>query len=145
MLVGGLPIPKELLDLLESGRWPRSVDEENQQNLRALISEERVRNLAAEESRIFLYSPPFTTIASEIRGSGKSFYAQWGALPQIVPALAIVIADFGLGSDSPIILDYRMSPTSPQVLRLRWSEPGQENNWAMMTPDFRTFVEALGL
>jgi hypothetical protein len=58
--------------------------------------------------------------------------------------LALDIADFGLGSDAPILLDYREDTTNPRVIRLRWQQ-GTPNQWVIMAPDFRSFVEALGL
>lgn len=56
----------------------------------------------------------------------------------------IVLGDFGLGSDAPIVLDYRLDTANLCVLRLRWSI-GAANCWVVMAPDFVTFVAALGL
>src|SRR5579871_5258589 len=139
MLVGGLPLPQELLDALEAGRWPRSAEEATKQNLRSLVAEQRVRDLAPDESLIYLYPPPFDTVASALERSNAIFYHQFAALDQIIPEKAIEIGDFGLGSDTLIILDYRISTTEPRVLRLCWPGNGRPNHWEMMSPDFPSF------
>ena len=45
-------------------------------------------------------------------------WERFGALDQIVPEKALIIGDFELGSDSPIILDYSRDASNPPVLRL---------------------------
>ena len=55
------------------------------------------------------------------------------------------IGDFGLGSDAPILLDYRGDVANPRVIRLRWAGGGKGNEWVVMAPDFSSFVAALGL
>jgi hypothetical protein len=57
--------------------------------------------------------------------------------------LAIIIGDFGLGSDAPIALDFREDATNPRVIRLSYS--GGRSRWISLAPDFASFVEALGL
>jgi len=61
------------------------------------------------------------------------------------PERALLIGDFGLGSDSPIILDYARNPSRPPVLRLRWGPQGQGNEWVQGACDFEEFAEVLGL
>jgi hypothetical protein len=91
-----------------------------------------------------LYPPPFRTVASVLAGS-DAFYRRFGVVEQMVPEAAIEIADFGLGSDAPILLDYRASPTDPSVIRLCWPADGRPNLWKVMAPDFASFIRALGL
>jgi hypothetical protein len=145
MLVDGLPVPLLLLETLDSGRWPRTVDEANRQNLFPLVPEDRIRRLAPEEATIYLYPPPFATVARHLSGEGADFYRRFGVVEQLVPEVAIEIGDFGLGSDAPILLDYRDSLTDPSVIRLCWPGDGQANVWRLMAPDFPTFMKALGL
>jgi hypothetical protein len=145
MRVDGLLIPDALLAALDAGRWPRTRDEALKQNLRSFVPEERIRRLAPEESRLYLYPPPFATVAWSLAGSSRDFYIRFGAVEQLVPEAAVEIADFGLGSDAPLVLDYRAGPTDPRVLRLVWPGDGQPNRWVVMAPDFPTFAEALGL
>lgn len=49
-----------------------------------------------------------------------------------------------MGSDAPIVLDYRLDAVNPRVLRLLWTI-GAGNRWVVMVPDFATFFAALGL
>jgi len=57
--------------------------------------------------------------------------------------LAVAIGDFGLGSDAPLMLDYWRSPESPCVLRLQWSQDG--NQWIKVSDSFDEFVAISGL
>jgi hypothetical protein len=140
-------IPALLEALIASGRWPKNAEEAHRQNLQPLIAAERVRRLAPDEQgNIYLASPPFGVIGRT--GDVKDFFN----LPSSDPGgidrdLAIIIADFGIGSDAPIVLDYRESPTNPRVLRLRYNDdsPPLVGKWVELTPDFATFVDALGL
>ncbi len=143
MRVEGLLIPDLLQDALDAGKWPRTANEALKQNLRSLVSEERIRQVAPDESKIYLYAPPFATLARALVGG--DFYVRFGALDQLVPELAIAIADFGMGSDSPILLDYQHDRTTPSVIRLWWPGGGSPNRWVMIAPDFKSFVESLGL
>jgi hypothetical protein len=149
MLVDGLLIPELLKAAIDAGKWPRTADEGLKQNLDSLFAEDRIRRLAADESMIYLYSPPFTTVARAVArdvADGRSnFYAEFGAIHQLVPAAAVEIADFGLGSDSPILLDYRAGPTKPKVIRLWWPGDARPNQWVDIAPDFESFAEILGL
>ena len=53
---------------------------------------------------------------------------------------SVVIGDFGLGSDSPIVVDHRRSPTNPRVLRLKWSSnhpfDPRANRWVVFADSF---------
>jgi hypothetical protein len=103
--VDDLPLPNRLLRLLDSGRWPRTKEEALKQNLKSLVPKERIQLFAPEESTIFLYTPPFYTVAADIAGRQKrkhhTFWSTYAALDSISPELSLVIGDFGLGSDAP--------------------------------------------
>jgi hypothetical protein len=147
MFADGLPIPEELIALLQTGRWPGTAQEANGQNLRpGLIRPERVRTIADDESLVFLYPPPFSTVES-LRRSGERFWDEAYAAPQEISfAHSVPIGDFGLGSDAPIMLDYRADPSSPAVIRLRWSPNGrQANRWVPVADSFARFAELLDL
>ena len=139
-----LPLPPLLSEMLETGRWPRDSREANAQNLRSLADRERVRLLAPGEERLFLYPPPFATVSEHRRAEGEQFWGQMADPDGINPDLALVIGDFGLGSDAPILLDYRYHADDPRVLRLRW-HPHRVTKWEPLAPDFLRFVEVLGL
>jgi hypothetical protein len=57
--------------------------------------------------RIYLFSPPFCTIAQMLNDTEGAFWSEWGALAEIAPDLALNVGDFGIGADSAIVLDYR--------------------------------------
>lgn len=59
--------------------------------------------------------------------------------------LAVDIGDFGLGSDAPILLDYRTDTSNPSVIRLKWSLNGIANQWVPMADSIQHFVDVLGL
>jgi hypothetical protein len=96
-----------------------------EQELHPFISADRVRRFAAEETLICLQAPPFPTIAKKRAVGGAG--------------------DFWERSDSPIILDYARSPSSPPVLRLRWGSQGKGNEWVLGAYNFDEFAEMLGL
>lgn len=155
-MVGNLPLPKRLLKLIETGRWPRTHEEELHQNIRPLVSMERVQVFAPECDQIYFVRPPFSTVASLI-ANGHTFESSFCVLDQITPDLSILIGDFGPGSDSPILLDYRQDAAKPSVIRLklnpiRDSSPGGRqkvlgwrNAWLPCADSFEAFADMLGL
>jgi hypothetical protein len=120
----------------------------NEQQFKPLVPAERVQRFAPDETLICLAPPPFGTIAAERAAGGSGdFWPRFGALHQIDSEKAVVIGDFGLGSDSPIILDYSRNAADPPVLRLRWSGNGPQVNteWVEGARNFDHFAELLGL
>jgi hypothetical protein len=56
------------------------------------------------------------------------------------------IADFGWGSDAPIILDYGRSKEQPSVRCLRYPDPSSlRSEWVHMAGTFDDFVAYFGL
>jgi len=119
----------------------------NAQQFRPIVPAERVREFASNESRICLQPPPFPTVAEEIAAGGAGdFWERFGSLDQIVPQLALIIGDFGIGSDAPIVLDYSKNMLNPPVLRLCWSESKPpQTEWVEGARNFDEFVAILGL
>ena len=126
------------------GRWPRNRDEEIRQNLTPLVSVVQIKQLAPEEDMLYLFAPPFLTVAKRAV-SERFWFDQRSAPSEIDFELALDIGDFGLGSDAPILLDYRINRQEPRVLRLRWSDKGTDNHWIEAAPNFETFADILGL
>ena len=114
-------LPPGLVRLIAEGVWPSAAGPSmTAQQFNPLIPADRARRFAEEEPLICLQPPPFPTIARlRAAGGAGDFWEQFGALGQIDPERALVIGDFGLGSDSPTILDFRRA-ANPPVLRLRW-------------------------
>ena len=156
-MVGTLPLPKRLLTLMDFGFWPRTPDEAKRQGLRGLVSKERIQFFAPEQDQIHLLSPPFSTVATRM-ADGDKFWSRFGALEQISPELCVFIADFGMGSDSPILLDYRPDVSNPAVIRLKLNPVlgqtlasgrkkvvGWANVWLRCADTFEAFADMLGL
>lgn len=139
-----LDVPRLLKELVAAGRWPRNSAEEIAQNLSPLVSPERVRSLAPEESTIYLFPPPFQTVRERSK-QNPFWYTPMADPGGIDFDLALDIGDFGLGSDAPILLDYREDASKPRVIRLWWPGNNKSNQWVVMAQDFQSFVEALGL
>jgi hypothetical protein len=137
-------LPQPLQQLLSVGRWPRSHSEEIRQHLTPLVYVARIKQLAPEEYSLYLFAPPFHTVA-ERAASNKYWLNQKSAPSEIDFDLALDIGDFGLGSDAPILLDYRASRVEPRVLRLRWADHGNDNHWVEVAPNFEEFARILGL
>jgi hypothetical protein len=133
----------QMLDIEERlvfGTWPRREEGVRRQNLHPLVPESIVRAMAPGEVALILLAPPFRMLASEASAQ-PDFWAQHGALDELDPRQAVIIADFGLGSDAVVVVDLRTSPAP--VLRLRWGEDG--NHWIVMAPTLEQFRAALPL
>jgi len=144
-MVGNLRLPNHLLKLIENGRWPRTHEEELHQNIQPLVSKETIMSFAPDQDRIYLVRPPFSTVAERIAAHEGEFWSRFDALEQISPDLSIFIGDFGLGSDSPILLDYAKNALSPAVIRLKWNYgEGQRNQWLLCADSFGAFSDLLG-
>jgi hypothetical protein len=156
-MVGRLSLPRRLLTLIDSGLWPRTPVDAMHQNICSLVSKERVQVFAPELDRMYLLSPPFNTVGTRMT-HGDKFWVRFGALEQISPERSVLIADFGLGSDSPILLDYRHDVSAPTVIRLRLNPihgetmadgrkklVGWANAWLRCADTFDAFADMLGL
>lgn len=141
----GWKIPGGLVRLLEIGWWPRDAATAMGQNVRSLVAEAEVRAFAAEESMIYFFPPPFHTI-SELLASEERFWTSEMACPGGISfEHTVVIGDFGLGSDAPIVLDYRADAFRPCVLRLQFQfgESRAKNRWVKAAEDFDAMCEIL--
>lgn len=141
--VSAREFPELLLQMIDAGRWPADEAAERRQNLKPAAQGDVVRALAPEEDQVYLLAPPLRSVSYWIEPDG-TFWQDFGALLEIDPDRSLLIGDFGLGSDAPIILDLRERPENPQVLRLRWG-PGKETHWVSMAASFEDFVRELGL
>src|SRR5262249_41428104 len=127
-------LPSLLNEPLASARWPRNATEAMAQDLKSRVSSERVRRLAPDEGMIYLFPQSFLAVRE--RTKSEPFWNWPMAAPQGIDFdLAVDIADFGIGSDAPILLDYRVNPLEPQVIRLQWLGSGKDNKWVEMAPD----------
>jgi len=139
-----LQLPATLQQLLAAGQWPRNRDEAIRQQLTPLVPVARIKQLAPDEDSLYLYAPPFYTVA-ERAVENKFWLDQKSAPSEIDFELALDIGDFGLGSDAPLLLDYRANQLEPRVIRLQWSHRGIDNHWVEAAPSFEAFARILGL
>ena len=150
MKADGWEIPERLQRLVAAGGWPRDVALETEQHRRPLVPLERVHQFAPEERDIYLLSPPFKTVGQRLP-SGERFWEWDQAAPaEISFNHAVVIGDFGIGSDAPVVLDYRLDPRQPCVLRLRYDfvpgpPPTKITHWVGVARSFDDFADLLGL
>jgi hypothetical protein len=116
-----------------------------------------IQFFAPEQDQIHLLSPPFSTVATRM-ALGDKFWSRLDALEQISSELCVDIADFGMGSDSPILLDYRPDVSDPAVIRFilnpvlgetlasgRKRVVGWANVWLRCADTFDAFADMLGL
>ncbi|MEM9069796.1 MAG: hypothetical protein AAGE52_14885 [Myxococcota bacterium] len=135
-----MEVPPLLKSLIADGVWPSTPKESFA--LTMTIGRERVRAMAPEAHRIALYTPPFFTVWQ--RSASNPFWnSAEGAPDGLDPKRALVIGDFGIGSDAPIVLDGRVGAPPPSVVRLRWGKV--HNEWVEMTSSFPKFTMQLGL
>lgn len=96
-----------------------------------------------------LLNPPFVSVASAIASKSWSpEFLRFAALDEIEPSLAVEVADFGPGSDSPIVLDFRGHGRHPRVFRLEWMKPdtgSSDSHWVELAPTLDAFVNRIGI
>jgi len=145
MRVGALEVPLGLVQLIQAKRWPQSDDEERRQHLVPIVPTDRVHRFAPEEDELYLYAPPFRTV-QQCCESGETFWEESIAAPaELDFARAVPIADFGLGTDAPVVLDYAAGAAPPRVRHLAWSRTGNDNHWVLSAETFDEFARLLGL
>lgn len=145
--------------MLHDGRWPRTESEAHEKGWSdSRVSKDLVRAIVPWESNLYFQPPPFQTVAQyqqhergDKRWRNCPFWTgSFSAPSELEPQKALVIGDFGHGSDSPIVLDYRSGVTSPLVLALqiKWigtTPPMFDNHWIQISPSFHNLVQRLGL
>lgn len=116
VFANGLPLPDDLVALIESGQWRSPSDPTG------------LDQLFPERSEFCCYS--IGMMEGETRVIYRNNNPMWRGTPDpdyppgdIDPKLAVLIADLGLGYDQPIALDYRPSLERPRVLTLQWDQP----------------------
>jgi hypothetical protein len=145
-----LPVPNAIAELIKTGRWDCGHDFPMPGALRDAVPERLWRS-----PQVYLEPPPFRTIAEWMEDEREEWWRRpVAAVSQLDPNLAVVIADFGMGSDTPVVLDYRSSFDQPIVRYLFWSPdyPSSQkfldfvgNSWEILAPTPEAFLALLGL
>ena len=134
-----LKIPQQIYRLVEKGIWPKSSDEANHQHTKSLVPKDKLKEFAPDEDWIYFYPMPFKKISDTLLDEGN-FWNQWGAINQINPELTFIIADFGIGSDTCLILDYRENIDTPSLYRLVRNNRDKDGNyWEKVSNNFGEF------
>ncbi len=139
------PLPEKLILLIDSGFWPVTAKEVEAQNEFPLIDEHVVHHAIPDEYRLYLIQPPFKSV-EELCAFEDDIWREFSVESEFDLSKLIVIADFGLGSDSILVLDYQHS-TEPALVRLAYShfKDVQENKATAVAPSFGAFCEVLGI
>lgn len=139
---GYWPLPALPEHLIGTEFWP-TWETVNRQNLDCLVAKHLVQRFAPDEERIHFNAPPFRTVAQRV-ASGERFWTSEEAHPAGISFEAcVVIGDFGLGSDAPIVLDYDVAPEMPRVRRLQSASSG--NRWVLAAESFAEMCRILEL
>jgi hypothetical protein len=146
MRVHQLEIPKALCQLIDAGVWPTAPDEVGRQEYEPILGEDAAKVLSPEDTKIVLMNPPFHTIADEVSDGNEWWIEDLSNVGEIDYDKAVIIADFGIGTDSPIILYYDQ-PEPPSVMYLKWSWSGMASvhSWVRTHSSFEEFASDVGL
>ena len=143
-------IPKRLQMLIENGFWPNK-ENISQQNCNCIIDFNLIKHIIPEEETVYFFNPPFITIKRLI-DRGDSFYLSNEvnkSLDEIDESKTVIIADFGIGADAELALDYSKSSYNPSVIRLKWIYDHENNikwaKWVKVSKNFDEFVRLTGL
>ena len=138
-----LQIPPEIELLMKKGIWPDSYEKGLKQNSLPIFPIENLKHIIPEEETIYFRRPPFQTVRQELESDTSNYWSEFGAVSELNPDLSVIIGDFGIGSDAPLILKYESQKSTPSVWKLVWAKKG--NYWREVSPSFEEFMEALGL
>ncbi len=120
-------LPEPLPTLIAQGIWPSPV------------RRDCVKEFAPDENELILYKPQEFTTVGDILRTGRTMSPERWAVQDIDPDRTLLIADFELGSDSGIALDFRDTGREPRVIRLFWPGHKQPNRWVEVAPTFAAF------
>jgi len=143
LIDGRLQVPEMMLRLVDAGIWPSEQSNLESQNLSPIVAPDSIRIWAPEERTVYFYPIPTVSIQTLIDGGDRFWLSEIAAPSGLNHKLAVTIGDLGIGSDAPIVLDYRSSLTLPRVLRLQWNSDG--NEWIKISDSFDEFVDLAGL
>jgi hypothetical protein len=122
--------------MLADGRWGTVGEGEDDR-----ISAETARRWDPHARGVHLLATP-VALADDLAGSPR--LAELWNTTGVDPRRCVVIGDFGVGSDNPIVLGFAVDP--PAVRTLSWSDqPGGRPVWITIAPTFKDFVTELGL
>lgn len=139
----GLPLPPLLIELIQDGVWP--VRDRRTQDSTPLVDRALAERFG--HSLISLATPIFKTAVrySSMSSERLPFSHLWD---EVDPACCLMIADMGLGADTPIFLHYHDCDQPPRVITSIYPiGPYREAGfrWTELAADFAYFARILGL
>ena len=141
--------PKLLLDLIESGTWPAEgtslFEIEKSSKIRGdLVSSAFPDSLGAK--LVVLYPPPFILVSEEAAYNSEFWRDTVKNQDQLPYEYLVMIGDFGIGSDAPIVLNY-FSDNGPSVWWLKWyfAEDTAATKWVKSHDSFDEFAISLNI
>ena len=153
--INGLKLPERLIQLYETNKWTAPFDKSG---IREIL--ELPESLRNRFDRFDDYAD-FTTYGLGVMTSESLAIKRWeaakdsmflGKEDEIVKPgnidvnKAILIADLGIGSDSPFVLDYQQEIDNPSVMIIRWGEDAfKDNRWMKIADSFESFIERIGI
>lgn len=144
--LGTFDVPIELRRLIEKGEWPQAGSNRYDQETNPIVGVEITQRIWPDYEKVILISPPFHTIGDEVE-HGNTFWTEFLTnVGEIDYSKALIIADFGAGTDSPIILYY--DNDEPSILYLKWLRGGQfplKHSWICTHKSFNEFARDIGL
>jgi hypothetical protein len=153
VMVGEFELPAIVGEMLRLGTWPT---DDSDYFVVSPVPEHLVRAVLPDESGFCLLAPPFRTLELDERISHSRWWKKWlegfRHTDEIDYSKAVMVADFGPGSENPIVLDYRRTP--PQVMALACvfhrDAPGSgrgewEGHWVVLASTLEELLDKLGL
>ncbi|MET7574943.1 hypothetical protein ABZT04_41740 [Streptomyces sp. NPDC005492] len=127
VLIGELPIPARLIQLIRAGKWVPPSDDV----LLEVFAEEPVQPQFYGEGMLIRENQAWRAYPENAWPGNPDIEGNLG----IAAERSMVIAD--LGPEMPIVLDYRKSLTSPRVIYMRAS------SWVQVAENFEDLIERL--
>lgn len=149
MMQSTLQIPAGLQSLIDNSHWPTRPEHVKGQDLQSYVPQHLVDNVFPGERNFCFSLPPFKCVM-DLKRLGSSeyewFWSHEDARPdQLIHEKILVIADFMIGSDSAVILNYELDPIDPPVMWLRWEKQGTPNQWVKACDNIGEMAERLQL
>ncbi|WP_078120104.1 hypothetical protein [Thiosocius teredinicola] len=143
MVADSLPLPPLLIELADAGVWPSFG---SRRSNATDLGREKARLLSSTDDSLVLMPAPFHTIADEVAEGNEFWVGALSNVGEIDYAKAVIIADFGPGSDSVVVLYYGEG-SEPDIRYLKWEGEGNRlrHAWIRTHRSFEAFAQTLGL
>lgn len=152
-----LTIPLELEKLISLKKWSSCDDDVKKYELNPMLDMD-INTVFSDQWKFVPYCQPFFTLEDNIVNNEylKKEYLNEDRLllhdgSKVNPKLVLVIADFGIGSDAFLCLDYSIDIKHPRVIREEYVQQSEDNPnitkvvWTKVADNFIDFCKLVGL